>query len=73
MTLISKTQIKIKKLIRVGNNIFINIILTLFYFLIIGLAAVTYRLLKKNKKTTDSYWEELKDRKIDINYFQSSY
>jgi len=62
-----------KKIVNKINNVFIKVVLIIFYFLIIGLAALIYRLLKKEKKQTESYWQDFPQEKPDINYFRSPY
>lgn len=67
------TKSKIQKFIKTINSFFINIILFLFYFGIIGVIVILYRLFKKKTKETDSYWEDFTQNKFDLDYFKSAY
>ncbi|PIV09662.1 hypothetical protein COS31_04465 [Candidatus Roizmanbacteria bacterium CG02_land_8_20_14_3_00_36_15] len=69
----SKLQFKIKKLIKFINILFINIILFLFYFLIIGFGALIYKLFKKTSFNKNSYWQDCPQQKPDPDYFKSPY
>jgi len=62
----------IKKLIRTVNNIFISIVLTLFYFFIIGLISIIYKLFRKNRAKTNSYWQDFSAKEPDLD-FKSPY
>jgi len=71
----SKAQVKseIQKFIKKINNFFINIILFLFYFLIIGLGALIYGFFKKRNKEANSYWQDYPQKELGLDYFKSSY
>ena len=63
-----------KKLTKLVNNFFIDIILFLFYFLVIGFASIIYKfiyLLGKHNK--DSYWIEGLKKNYSKEYFSSPY
>jgi hypothetical protein len=55
------------------NNAFIKIVLFFFYFVIIGLISVIYRLLNLKKKSPPSYWQEVAGQRLDKDYFSSPY
>ena len=60
-----------KKLIRLINDSFIAIILTVFYITAIGLTAVLHRLVKSRARHRESYWNDSKkDGVVD---FESAY
>ena len=61
-----------KKLVRSLNNAFMMIILTFFYFLIIGVAFVIYKLAHRAQKDSTSYWKEGKGV-LPRDYYQSPY
>lgn len=67
------TKSKIQIFIKILNNFFINIILFLFYFFIIGVISIFYKLFKNNKEKRNSYWEDYKAGKSDLEYFKSAY
>jgi len=67
------TKSKIQEFIKKINNSFINTILFLFYFLIIGLISIIYRLFKNNKVKTNSYWQDFSSDNFDLDYFKSAY
>ncbi len=55
----------VRKFIKQINNAFIQLLLFLFYFVGIGFGALIYFFFKKNKKTS-TYWQEVKNEKIDL-------
>ena len=61
------TKSKIQKFIKKINNVFIKIILFIFYLLIIGFGTLIYRLFKKNKTKTNSYWQDFSS-KFDLDF-----
>jgi len=67
------TKSKIQIFIKILNNFFISIILFLFYFFIIGLISVIYKLFKNNKEKADSYWQDSSPDNFDLKYFKSAY
>lgn len=60
-------------MVRKINDIFIKIILFLFYFIVIGFAYVIYKLIVKEKKGRTSYWQNIADKELSADYFQSPY
>jgi hypothetical protein len=64
---------KLKNLIKKINSFFITIILSLFYFLVIGLISLIYRLLKKARKNKNSYWEDVSTTSFNLNDFKLPY
>jgi len=67
------TKSKIQIFIKILNNFFISIILFLFYFFIIGLISVIYKLFKNNKEKADSYWQDSSPDNFNLEYFKSAY
>lgn len=61
-----------KKAIKTINKFFIEIILLLFYFLVIGFGALIYRITKKDTKT-ESFWKDFTQKEPEIDYFKSAY
>ncbi len=59
----------IKNLGKKINNIFITGVLTLFYFLIIGIAYLLKLLIHRKKENTSTYWGKVKN----IHDFSSPY
>lgn len=55
----------IKRLIKQINNIFIQLLLFLFYFIGIGFGALIYFFFKRENKAS-TYWQEMNDEKIDL-------
>lgn len=53
------------KLIRKINNIFIVIILTVFYFIVIGLAKIIYSFQKESIIST-TFWKKSMNKNIDL-------
>lgn len=66
------TKSKIQKFIKAINSFFIDIILFLFYFVIIGLISVLYKLFKKKQDKTKSYWQDFSVKEPDLD-FKSPY
>lgn len=59
----------LKKCIKQINNVFIQIVLFLFYFVGIGLGALIYFLFKKEKRAL-TYWQDVKNESV---YLSSPY
>ncbi len=55
------------------NNIFITVILTIFYFVVIGTISFFYRLFKREDKNPMSFWKKVDGVKLDPDYFNSPY
>lgn len=62
-----------KKIIKLINILFIEIILFIFYFTFFGLIVFIYKLFNQTKKKENSYWEKNGKEELTINYFKSSY
>lgn len=55
------------------NNLTISFILIFVYFLGVGFAALLYVLTNKKQKNTESYWQEIDDKRQDLKSFESPY
>lgn len=64
-----------KKAIRFMNDVFIVLLLTVFYFLIIGLGFLLHNLaaLFSNQQNTGLYWKEDKPEKLGAGHLTSPY
>lgn len=62
-----------KKIISLINNIFIKIILCIFYFFVIGLGSLIYKLTKKPVFNPSSYWKDPSPEQSNLRYFDSPY
>lgn len=68
----SNLKLKTKNLIKSINNIFIQLILFIFYFSIFGLISLLYKItMKKSKEKT--YWDDSLVKDFSLNDFQSAY
>jgi len=56
---------QIKELVKVFNNVFIQIILVVFYIFGIGLGALLHAVFIK-KKQTQTYWQNVKNEGVDL-------
>jgi len=63
----------LKKISKALNNYFILIILFVFYFPVIGIAFVFFKIFSAQKKNSDSYWVIPKHSQFDKKYFESPY
>lgn len=66
-------MLNLKAIISKINNLFITILLSLFYFIVIGFAHVIYELVVHPKKKRSSYWEEVDGKGLNIDNLQSTY
>lgn len=66
-------KFKIQEFIKETNNIFIKIILFVFYFFIIGLGSIIYKIFKPKQNKTDSYWQDSSPDNFNLDYFKSAY
>lgn len=64
---------QIVKISRAINDAFIKVILFFFYYIVIGVVSVFYRLFKPRNKAKNTYWSDIEDRIADKNYFNSPY
>ncbi len=66
---------KFKAAVKNLNNAFVSFILVVFYFSVIGISFLIYRLsiLLSSKKQTNSYWIDEVGKEIDIENFYSQY
>jgi hypothetical protein len=48
------------------NQTFIDVILLLFYFIVIGFAKIIHIFSNKQIKQKDTYWEEPNKEKLDV-------
>ena len=62
-----------KKIVKLINNIFIKIILFIFYFFIFGLVALVYKLFNNKEKEKNSYWKDFSSDNFNLDYFKSAY
>ena len=63
----------LKNLSKTLNNYFILIVLLVFYFPVIGIAFVFFKLFSQDKKSADSFWNIPKTESLDKRYFESPY
>lgn len=63
------------KAIKKINEVFITIVLFIFYFLVIGFSFFIYKLLNKKNinKDKETYWENVEKKQFTKEYFQSPY
>jgi len=54
-----------RRIVRIINDLFIQILLFHFYFIGIGFGALIYFSFKRDKKTS-TYWQEVRDENIDL-------
>lgn len=66
---------KFKKIVDFLNNAFVSFILVIFYFSVIGISFLIYRLsiLFSSKKQTNSYWIDEAEKEEKIESFNSQY
>lgn len=69
----TKSKIQNPKIYKKINNVFIKVILFIFYFFIIGLGALIYRLFVPKIKEKNSYWQDSSSDNFDLDYFKSAY
>lgn len=55
------------------NNVFITIVLAIFYFLVIGPISFFYRVFKHKNNNQTSYWKIEGNKILDQGYFSSPY
>jgi hypothetical protein len=63
----------LRKVVKQINQVFVNFVLIIFYFLGLGLAFLIYRLTKKKEKNQVSYWNKEVTQQFSSDYFQSAY
>lgn len=66
---------KFKKIVDFLNHAFVSFILVIFYFSVIGISFLIYRLsiLFSSKKQTNSYWIDEAEKEADIESFNSPF
>lgn len=62
----------VRELSKTLNNYFILIVLFIFYFPVIGIAFVLFKIFSKHKNT-NSYWIAPKNPQYDKKYFESPF
>lgn len=63
-----------KRAVRLINNFFILIVLTIFYFVVIGFTFLLNRLVEFAKRRPKaSYWQKAKINELVRDYFTSAY
>jgi hypothetical protein len=54
------------KIFKKINEVFINILLFIFYFLIIGVAKIMYFLFRKKEKSKKTFWNKPEEKPLDV-------
>ncbi len=62
-----------RRLIRKINDLFIALVLFVFYIFVIGITAVVYRLFSSRKKKKNIPWIDNTTKELPVSSFESPY
>ena len=64
----------LKGAVRKINNLFIFLVLIVFYFFVVGITALLFSITAiKRKKKSKSYWKNESNKENSLHYFKSPY